>query len=84
MHCELFFDPQSHTERGVPLATVIDGLTRAMREREGTISSSLIMCVLRHLGPEAALEAVRQVKLPLPCSTTGTSSSPCQLRTVSP
>ena len=68
-HAELFFDPQSHTEppRKVALETVLGGMTQAMREREGSITSSLIMCVLRHLGPDAALEAVRQVRRPGSC-----------------
>ena len=53
---EIFFDPQTHTERGVPFATVIDGLTRACdqaREALG-VNASLILCFLRHLSEEAA------------------------------
>ncbi|WP_018174210.1 MULTISPECIES: adenosine deaminase [unclassified Thioalkalivibrio] len=57
-HTEIFFDPQTHTERGVAFATVIDGLTRALGdgERELGISSRLILCFLRHLSAEAAME----------------------------
>src|SRR3979411_2785350 len=50
-HVEMFFDPQGHTSRGIPFATVIDGLTRAIgdaREKLGG-RASLIMCFLRHL-----------------------------------
>ena len=53
---EIFFDPQTHTERGVPFATVIDGLTRACDKArtELGIHASLILCFLRHLSEEAA------------------------------
>jgi adenosine deaminase len=50
-HVEMFFDPQGHTSRGIPFATVVDGLTRAIgdaREKLG-VRASLIMCFLRHL-----------------------------------
>ena len=50
-HAEVFFDAQAHTTRGVPYATVVDGLTRAQRraELDFGVSSLLIMCFLRHL-----------------------------------
>jgi adenosine deaminase len=50
-HVEMFFDPQGHTSRGVPFATVVAGLDRAIREAKGKlgIKASLIMCFLRHL-----------------------------------
>ena len=56
VHAELFFDPQTHTERGVPMKTVIDGLARACEtaQRELDISALLILCFLRHLSEEAA------------------------------
>ena len=56
VHAELFFDPQTHTERGVSFETVIQGLTRACEtaKRDLGISSLLIMCFLRHLSEEAA------------------------------
>lgn len=62
VHAELFFDPQTHTERGVPLATVIDGLARACAEAERRhgITSALILCFLRHLSEEAALATLEQ------------------------
>ncbi|TQV86213.1 adenosine deaminase [Exilibacterium tricleocarpae] len=51
VHTEIFFDPQSHTSRGVPFAVVIGGIRRAlhMAERELGVTSRLIMCFLRHL-----------------------------------
>lgn len=55
-HCEIFFDPQGHTERGVAFRTVIDGLWRALRdgERQLGITSALVMCFLRHLDEASA------------------------------
>jgi len=50
-HVEMFFDPQGHTSRGIPFATVLEGLTRAIgdaAEKFG-VKASLIMCFLRHL-----------------------------------
>jgi len=62
MHAELFFDPQTHTARGIPMGTIIGGLRDAMHDAQGRyeISSSLILCFLRHLSEEdafATLEA---------------------------
>jgi adenine deaminase len=57
VRAELFFDPQTHTERGVPMGVVIEGLARACREaapRHG-ISAALILCFLRHLSEEDAM-----------------------------
>ena len=52
-HVEIFFDPQGHTARGVPMANVVGGIARALAEAEERgITSRLIMCFLRHL-PEA-------------------------------
>jgi adenosine deaminase len=55
-HAELFFDPQTHTTRGVPVGTVIAGLRRACERAQAElgISSELILCFLRHLSEEAA------------------------------
>lgn len=62
VHAELFFDPQTHTERGVPFETVIRGLSRACEDagRELGVSASLILCFLRHLSEEAAFETLEQ------------------------
>jgi adenosine deaminase len=56
VHAELFFDPQTHTARGVSFETVISGLTRACEraQHELGISSALIMCFLRHLSEDDA------------------------------
>ncbi len=62
VHTEMFFDPQTHTERGVEFATVLAGLKRACtdaKEKLG-ISSQLIMCFLRHLSEEKAFETLEQ------------------------
>lgn len=60
IHAELFFDPQTHTERGVSMETVISGLHRACQDAQNElgISASLIMCFLRHLTEEAAFETL--------------------------
>jgi adenosine deaminase len=63
-HAEIFFDPQTHTDRGIKFETVIRGLLAGMdeaRERHG-ISSKLILCFLRHLPEEAAFETLRQAE----------------------
>lgn len=51
VHAEMFFDPQSHTARGIPFATVMNGLLAGIREGQERlgISSYLILCFLRHL-----------------------------------
>jgi adenosine deaminase len=54
---EIFFDPQSHTGAGVPLAAVIGGLTGAIADYP-EISAGLILCFLRDLGPDAAMETL--------------------------
>jgi adenosine deaminase len=56
VHAELFFDPQTHTERGVAMATVIQGLASACQRAQAElgISSQLVLCFLRHLSEEAA------------------------------
>lgn len=63
-HVELFFDPQTHTDRGIPFAVVADGLLAGMAEAERSlgITSKLILCYLRHLPEEAALETLRQAE----------------------
>ena len=64
VHAELFFDPQTHTARQVPMATVINGLHRACVDAHTKlgISASLIMCFLRHLPEEEALQTLEQAK----------------------
>ncbi|HET6859915.1 MAG TPA: adenosine deaminase [Streptomyces sp.] len=63
-HAEIFFDPQAHTARGVDIATVIEGLARALdrsEERHG-ISTQLIMCFLRDQSAESALATLADAK----------------------
>jgi adenosine deaminase len=64
IHAELFFDPQTHTDRGVPFATVIGGLTRACAQarHELGIRAELILCFLRHLSEEAAFATLEEAK----------------------
>jgi adenosine deaminase len=56
-HAEIFFDPQTHTDRGVPFGTVVAGTTRALEDgrRDLRITSRLIMCFLRHLSADSAM-----------------------------
>ena len=62
VHAELFFDPQTHTDRGVTMATVVNGLARAchVAQRDLGVSGALILCFLRHLSEEAAFDALAQ------------------------
>ena len=61
-HAEVFFDPQTHTERGIPFPTVVEGITRGLEAGGGQtgITSGLILCFLRHLGPDAALATLEE------------------------
>ncbi|HWU04857.1 MAG TPA: adenosine deaminase [Streptomyces sp.] len=63
-HAEIFFDPQAHTGRGVPIGTVVEGLGRALDRSEEThgISTQLIMCFLRDESAESALETLEAAK----------------------
>ncbi len=60
VRAELFFDPQTHTARGVPMPAVINGLSRACADAEGEtgISAALILCFLRHLSEEEAFQTL--------------------------
>ena len=62
VHTELFFDPQTHTARGVSMATVIGGLSRACEraQRELGLSSALILCFLRHLSEPEAFQTLEE------------------------
>ena len=61
-HVEPFFDPQTHTDRGIAFDTVINGIDRALQDAKQQlgISSYLIMCFLRHLPEEAAFATLEQ------------------------
>ena len=55
-HTEIFFDPQTHTERGVAISTAVAGIERALAQAEARgLSSKLILCFLRHLSEDDAL-----------------------------
>ncbi len=65
VHCEVFFDPQTHTARGIDIGVVMRGLDRAARRAEAELGLSvrLILCFLRHLSEEDAL-ATLEAALP--------------------
>ena len=62
IHAEIFFDPQTHTDRGIKFSTVIKGIHRALEDGQNKlgISSMLIMCFLRHLDEEAAMRTLEE------------------------
>ncbi|MGB0424705.1 MAG: adenosine deaminase family protein, partial [Flavobacteriales bacterium] len=62
VHVEVFFDPQTHTDRGVPFSDVITGIKKALvkGEEELGITYHLIMSFLRHLSEESAFETLTQ------------------------
>jgi adenosine deaminase len=64
VHAEIFFDPQTHTDRGISFDTVMTGLLAGMKQAEARhgISSKLILCFLRHLDEEAAFATLEQAK----------------------
>lgn len=59
-HVEIFFDPQSHTDRGIPIKNVITGINEALEEanKKYGITSYLILCFLRHLSEESAFKTL--------------------------
>ena len=61
MHVEPFFDPQTHTVRGVPFETIVSGIAEALADGKVKlgITSRLIMCFLRHLSEESAIETLK-------------------------
>lgn len=63
-HVEIFFDPQGHTDRGVPFEAVIEGILSGLDAGEADfgISSHLILSILRHLSEEAAFETLAQAE----------------------
>ncbi len=62
VHAEIFFDPQAHTQRGVPFRIVIDGLWAAVKDSKKNfgITSKMIMCFLRDQSAESAMEILDQ------------------------
>lgn len=63
-HAEIFFDPQTHTDRGIAFDTVMEGLLSAMAEAKTRLglTSKLILCFLRHLSEEAALATLAEAE----------------------
>ncbi len=61
-HAEVFFDPQTHIDRGLAFGTVVTGIRRALLDGQQKlgVSTKLILCFLRHLSAEAAMETFRQ------------------------
>ena len=64
VHTEPFFDPQTHTQRGIEMSVVINGIASALKDGQEKlgISSKLILCFLRHLSEEDAIECLEQAK----------------------
>jgi len=64
VHVEPFFDPQTHTDRGIDIGVVFQGINRALvqAEQELNITSGLILCFLRHLSEEQAIACLEQAK----------------------
>ena len=61
-HAEIFFDPQTHTERGIPFETVVTGIARALADgqKQFGITSKLILCFLRHLPADSAMATLQE------------------------
>lgn len=64
VHAEIFYDPQTHTDRGIPFSVAADGILAGMQQAQDElgISSKLIMSYLRHLSEEAAFETLKQAE----------------------
>lgn len=62
VYAEVFFDPQAHTARGVSFATVVEGIRRAQQDAEASLGlrTQLIMCFLRDLSADSAMETLEQ------------------------
>lgn len=62
VHTEIFFDPQTHTDRGVSFATVFNGIHKALQDakNEWGMTSHMIMCFLRHLSEEEAFKTLKE------------------------
>jgi adenine deaminase len=63
-HAEIFYDPQTHTDRGVPFGVAIEGLLAAMDEAKSSlgVTSKLILCFLRHLDEDSAFATLDQAR----------------------
>jgi adenine deaminase len=63
-HAEIFFDPQTHTDRGVPFEIVVTGIHRALQDGRAQLnmSSGLILCFLRHLSAQSAMQTLAEAE----------------------
>ena len=63
-HAEIFFDPQTHTARGIKFETIVQGIHRAMVDagHQLGLSSKLIMCILRHLSVAEAMDTLEKAR----------------------
>ena len=63
-HAEIFFDPQTHTDRGLPFSVAANGLLSGMKQAQASfdVSSKLILCFLRHLDEDAALATLKSAE----------------------
>ena len=63
-HTEIFFDPQTHTDRGIAFDVVVNGIYHALKDAESKfeITTGLIMCFLRHLDEAAALQTLKMAE----------------------
>lgn len=62
LHIEIFFDPQTHTERGIAFETAFNGIKKALDDAKAklNVSSEIIMCFLRHLDEDSAFKTLEQ------------------------
>tara|TARA_B100001123_G_scaffold87358_1_gene100405 strand:- start:407 stop:1408 length:1002 start_codon:yes stop_codon:yes gene_type:complete len=62
VHTEIFFDPQSHTSRGISFSVIINGINKALikANKEFGITSKVIMCFLRHLDEESCFSVLKE------------------------
>lgn len=58
-HAEIFFDPQTHTERGVEFSVFMEGFRAAIADAAPVLSADLILCFVRHLPPDQAVATIR-------------------------
>ena len=63
-HAEIFFDPQTHTDRGIPFGVAAEGLLAGMKRAQSElgVTSKLILCFLRHLDEHAAFDVLHQAE----------------------
>lgn len=62
LHAEIFFDPQTHTDRGIKFQKIVTGISRALQDSQNKMgmSTKLIMSFLRHLDESAAMKTLQE------------------------